>query len=294
MKINKSIFKIGGLVLGMSLFFYFVINASNSIFSRTGKNYLTVNIQDTLKNPDNITEQRIKQIIIVNGKKKIQETVIKMQGDSVIEKKVTETTSNGDEQNDNDGIFGHNFIFQDSMIGTDVHNFSFGVEPIDSMMKSFRFKFDSPQFNFNFGDDIEGFPDDFKNYFKNKDPQENSSPFRQDMDEFMQKFFKNYNFSQEELPSHGGFGENNNNKPLTISEIVKNNLLDDGIIKDSDQKYKFEINEKGLKIDGKKQDQDLYKKYKKLIEDSTGVALKDNFSFVFTNDKKLKAKSQKI
>ncbi|MBK7093864.1 MAG: hypothetical protein IPH57_01885 [Saprospiraceae bacterium] len=58
-----------------------------------------------------------------------------------------------------------------------------------------------------------------------------------------------------------------------MSEIIRSSLLNDGFISDEEQKYKFEISEKGLKINGKKQDHAVFEKYKRIIEDNTGVEL---------------------
>ena len=80
----------------------------------------------------------------------------------------------------------------------------------------------------------------------------------------------------------------------SLSEIIRSSLLNDGFITDEEQKYRFEISEKGLKIDGKKQEQAVFEKYKKIIEDNTGVELGEEFSFNFSNNKKLESKARKI
>lgn len=295
MKTKNGIIKIGSLVLVLSVFVYFILSANG----RTGKNNdqgMFEIKKDTLKTPDvGITEQRMKTVTIVNGKKKVQETIIKMKGDSVIEKKVVE---NEEDAPDNDGSMMFNFSFGDenmdidSLSGGMNQRFNFGVFPMDSMMNQFRMQFDSPGFNFNFGDNFDTWPDDIVKQFQ--DDENGFSPFNGNMDKFLDEMFKRYNFDHDEIP---GWNDNHNpksNTPKSLNEIIRDNLLNDGFISDIDQKYKVEIDEKGLKIDGKKQDKRVFEKYKKVIEDNTGVELEDEFSFNFNNNKKVDIKTKRI
>lgn len=66
-----------------------------------------------------------------------------------------------------------------------------------------------------------------------------------------------------------------------LDQIIQNKLVDDHIIKPVD-KYEFKINEKDLRINGKKQDKKTYDEYKALIEEKTGFELKENTSFTFS------------
>lgn len=244
---------------------------------------------DSLRTPEGISEQRITQVTIVNGKKKVTETIIKMRGDSIIEKKVIE--KEGDDIGDSPFKFEYRFgdgFDNDSLWSRSKENFNFGVMPMDSLMKSFRFNFDGPSFNFNFDDK------DFPNGFGEPFDIDRQRPFGNgDFDNLMDEMFKRYNFDSREIPGRKEY-KNKSKAGATLSEIIRDNLLNDGFINDEDQKYKFEINEKGLKIDGKKQEVAIFNKYKKIIEDNTGVELGDEFSFNFTNNKKLEKNAKKI
>ncbi|MBK7609083.1 MAG: M56 family metallopeptidase [Saprospiraceae bacterium] len=70
-----------------------------------------------------------------------------------------------------------------------------------------------------------------------------------------------------------------------LDQIIQDKLVDDHIIKSGD-KYEFKINEKDLRINGKKQDQKTYNEFKALIEEKTGFELKENTSFTFSGSGK--------
>ncbi|MEZ4907586.1 MAG: hypothetical protein R2771_08115 [Saprospiraceae bacterium] len=292
MKTKIGTLKIGGLVLILSVFIFFILRANN-ITTEKQKNQNLFEIKnDTLRNPnDEISEQRTTSITIINGKKKIQETIIKMKGDSIIEKKVIEKEEDAPE--DGSMMYNYNFNFpdgNDSLFGGNNQRYNFGIVPMDSLMNSFRMQFESPGFNFNFGDSSDNWPDNFFDQFQN-----DSDGFGGNMSDLIDEMFKNYNFDTQEIPGWNGNKNNlNNNAPKTLNEIIKENLLNDGFITDIDQKYQCEITNKGLKIDGKKQDKRVFEKYKKIIEDNTGVELDDDFSFNFNNEKQLKLETKRI
>ncbi len=289
MKTNFNLLKITGLIFGLVILIFFALRAGDVFNHKANKNSLKIMIPDSLRTPEGISEQRITQVTIVNGKKKVTETIIKMRGDSIIEKKVIE--KEGDDIGDSPFKFEYKFgdgFNDDSLWSRSKDNFNFGVMPMDSLMKSFRFNFDGPSFNFNFDDD--GFPKGFGEPFD----LERQSPLQHgDFDNLMDEMFKRYNFDSREIPGRKDY-KNKSKSGATLSEIIRDNLLNDGFINDEDQKYKFEINEKGLKIDGKKQEVAIFNKYKKIIEDNTGVELGDEFSFNFTNNKKLEKSAKKI
>lgn len=289
MKTNFNLLKITGLIFGMVILIFFALRAGDVFNHKANKNSLKIMMPDSLRTPEGISEQRITQVTIVNGKKKVTETIIKMRGDSIIEKKVIE--KEGDDIGDSPFKFEYKFgdgFNDDSLWSRSKDNFNFGVMPMDSLMKSFRFNFDGPSFNFNFDDD--GFPKGFGEPFD----LERQSPLQHgDFDNLMDEMFKRYNFDSREIPGRKDY-KNKSKSGATLSEIIRDNLLNDGFINDEDQKYKFEINEKGLKIDGKKQEVAIFNKYKKIIEDNTGVELGDEFSFNFTNNKKLEKSAKKI
>jgi hypothetical protein len=289
MKTNFNLLKITGLIFGLTVLIFFALRAGDVFNKKENKNTLKIMMPDSLRTPEGISEQRITQVTIVNGKKKVTETIIKMRGDSIIEKKVIE--KEGDDIGDSPFKFEYRFgdgFDDDSLWSRSKDNFNFGVTPIDSLMKSFRFNFDGPSFNFNFDD--EGFPQGFGEPFD----IDRQNPFGNgDFDDLMDEMFKRYNFDSREIPGRKEY-KNKSKAGATLSEIIRENLLNDGFINDEDQKYKFEINEKGLKIDGKKQEVTIFNKYKKIIEDNTGVELGDEFSFNFTNNKKLEKNAKKI
>lgn len=294
MKTKYNALKISGLALLMILGLLFVIKAGDIFHKKTGLELMQMIKADSLKNPEAISEQRMTQVTIVNGKKKVTETIIKMRGDSIIEKKVIEKE---EDANDN-APFKFEYRFgeepgDDSLWSRSQQHFNFGFSPLDSMMKSFRFNFDSPSFNFNFPDNLDNWPNDMMEPFKwDKD---NNQTFGRDIDKMMEEMFKRYNFDFDEIPGWQSQKSPKYKKaPKTLSEIIRSSLLNDGFITDEEQKYKFEISEKGLRIDGKKQDQAVWEKYKKIIEDNTGVELGDEFSFNFSNNKKLESKTRKI
>lgn len=289
MKANFNLLKITGLIFGLIALIFFALRAGDVLNHKENKNAFKIMMPDSLRTPEGISEQRITQVTIVNGKKKVTETIIKMKGDSIIEKKVIE--KEGDDIGDSPFKFEYRFgdgFDNDSLWSKSKDNFNFGVMPMDSLMKSFRFNFDGPSFNFNFDDD--GFPKGFGEPFD----LDGHSPFGHgDFDNLMDEMFKRYNFDSREIPGRKEY-KNKSRSGATLSEIIRDNLLNDGFINDEDQKYKFEINEKGLKIDGKKQEITIFNKYKKIIEDNTGVELGDEFSFNFTNNKKLEKNAKKI
>ena len=79
-----------------------------------------------------------------------------------------------------------------------------------------------------------------------------------------------------------------------MKEIIRDQLLSDGFIDDINDSFKFNLNEKRLKINGKKQAEDIYDKYKKLIEDNSGLELEDDFEYKFKNSKSLKSGIRRI
>lgn len=289
MKTNFNLLKITGLIFGLVMLIFFALRAGDVFKHKENKNSLKIMMPDSLRTPEGISEQRITQVTIVNGKKKVTETIIKMRGDSIIEKKVIE--KEGDDIGDSPFKFEYRFgdgFDDDSLWSRSKENFNFGVMPMDSLMKSFRFNFDGPSFNFNFDDK------DFPNGFGEPFDIDRQRPFGNgDFDNLMDEMFKRYNFDSREIPGRKEY-KNKSKAGATLSEIIRDNLLNDGFINDEDQKYKFEINEKGLKIDGKKQEVAIFNKYKKIIEDNTGVELGDEFSFNFTNNKKLEKNAKKI
>ncbi|MGE5357292.1 MAG: hypothetical protein ACM3PT_13755 [Deltaproteobacteria bacterium] len=296
MKTKFNLIKISGLIVFLILILLFAIKAGDVFRHKSGQELMQMINPDSLKNPEGISEQRITQITIVNGKKKVQETIIKMKGDSIIEKKVVEKEEDsiGDSPYKFEYRFGDGFD-QDSLWSKSRDNFNFGFFPVDSLMKSFRFNFDSPSFDFNFDDSPENWPKGFSEPFDFEKRRNEMMPFGNDIDKMMEDMFKRYNFDFNEIPGWEGQNSPMNKKaPKSLSEIIRSNLLNDGFISDEDQKYKFEISEKGLKIDGKKQDQAIFDKYRKIIEDNTGVELGDEFSFNFSNNKKLETKAKKI
>ncbi|HEB62812.1 MAG TPA: hypothetical protein ENI82_06640, partial [Bacteroidetes bacterium] len=233
--------------------------------------------QDTSKVPEAITEKRSTQIEIVNGKKKIKETIIKMKGDSIIEKKVIEREEDAGNpfiQQDT-GSFMGGFYFKplnpedlDSLspFGQNFFNFNNGE---DSLIQGFNFSF-GPNHQFqikpfgNYDDDIlKQF--DFDNQIPDMDFSEMHKRIEEMMDRMQHGFYFDPQIPMEKNP---GFPQiKPHSKPKSMKDIITEHLLNDGFINDIDQKYKFEINEKYLKINGKKQDKAIYDKYKKIIED---------------------------
>lgn len=74
-------------------------------------------------------------------------------------------------------------------------------------------------------------------------------------------------------------------KNKAAQELLKAELLRDGLISDPEN-FSFTINAKEMKVNKKKQSEELRKKYAELLAGATGMKLKDdfNFSFNFSND----------
>jgi len=68
----------------------------------------------------------------------------------------------------------------------------------------------------------------------------------------------------------------------SLFSTIKKELSEDGFDTEKSD-FKFEINEKRLKVNGKKQSDELYKKYKKLMEKKMGKEMDGNFKYVFSN-----------
>ena len=248
---------------------------------------LTMENQDTIK-PEAIREEHSTQIEIINGKKHIKETIVKMIGDSIVEKKVIEREEdlgdNGDIQmqfGNGNGISGHFQIQQ------------FDQNALDSVFKQFfggKDIFDDSLFTgmmpkrlFDFRSHFDNFDDGFMQHFKMNpalpfDAEPDMDPAMPDFMEYLTKrfnfeFFDRQDQSQDEL----------DNAPKSMQEIIRDELLNDGFITDIDEDFKFDLNEKRLKINGKKQDQAIYEKYKNLIEDNTGVELEGKFEYKYNN-----------
>ncbi|HHH52324.1 MAG TPA: hypothetical protein ENK91_01580 [Bacteroidetes bacterium] len=255
---------------------------------------------DTLKEPEVITEQRTKKIEIINGKKKVTETIVKMKGDSIIEKKVIEKEEDSDQPDFNldTGAFSGGFYFKQlnpddldslSPFGQQFFNFN---DLNDSLLRGFNFSF-GPDFGFhikpfgNFDDDMFK---DFDNGMPNMDFGQMHKRIEEMMERMQRGFQTDPNFDLEpglpKIKPHS--------KTKSMKQIITAHLLDDGFIDDVEDNYKFELNQKWLKINGKKQSKELYEKYKKIIEDNTGVELEDEFDFKFNNKKKFGKKTRKI
>ena len=273
--------------------------------------------QDTTKIPEAITEKRSTQIEIINGKKKIKETVIKMKGDSIIEKKVIEKEEDGDDGLDMDfgqdnGISGGVHFRQfspDDLDSLGMQNFGFnGISPFgnDSIFRQFGFGLGNGH-NFNLGFPFSGMDEDFLKNFDNGFfmPNYDMTQLQKRMEELYKGLLQNKDndddllnnnpFNNQKLPNVPRiYPPRHKNKSKSMNDIITGHLLNDGYINDIAQKYKFELNEKYLKINGKKQDKAIYDKYKKIIEDNTGIELEGEFNFKFTNKKKLGKKTMKI
>ncbi|MEP7266769.1 MAG: M56 family metallopeptidase [Saprospiraceae bacterium] len=66
-----------------------------------------------------------------------------------------------------------------------------------------------------------------------------------------------------------------------LSTYIQESLLKDKLIKGGEN-YEFKIDDKGLRVNGKKQSDALYNDYKKLIEEQTGFDMDKNSSFMFS------------
>jgi len=248
-------------------------------------------IQDTTKVPETISVKKTTHIEIVNGKKKITETIIKMRGDSIIEKKVIEKEEDAGN---------NNFDIDPDSLNRFNYNF-FNKNPFgfDSIFPQLEFQFGQGQ-NFSFGFSSDGFDNDILKKFGF---DFDMNMFKKDMDEKFDKMVPKKNddprdinpFKDQKSPNVPRFNHSEHkNNPKSINEIITEHLLNDGFINDIDQKYKFELNEKYLKINGKKQDKAIYDKYKKIIEDNTGIELEGEFNFNLVNKKKLNKKTIRL
>ena len=248
---------------------------------------LTMEKQDTIK-PEAIHEEHSTQIEIINGKKHIKETIVKMIGDSIVEKKVIEREEdlgdNGDIQmqlGNGNGISGHFQIQQFDQNALDsIFKQFFGDKNIfvDSLFSGMM-----PNGFFDLRSPFDNWDDGFMQHFR----MNPALPFDADpgmdpsMPGFIEDLTKRFNFDFFDRPYRQQ--QKLDNAPRSMQEIIRDELLNDGFITDIDEDFKFDINEKRLKINGKKQDQAIYEKYKRLIEDNTGVELEGKFEYKYDN-----------
>ena len=289
MKNKKMIFRISALLLIAIAFFSIVLKANNtSKADKTGNTLISFAPSDTLK-PEITQEKRITKVEIINGKKKVVEKIIKMRGDSIIEQKTIEKEEEDVDQglgnNPNQG-FGFDQIDPmdlDSMFGMNFRHFNIDPFKNDSLLQGFGFNFE-PRFHMGFGD---SFMDDdfFKNFF--------NTPMSPDITKHFDDFF-NQNELENPLISPKTLGNNKEKGFKSLKKIIRDQLLSDGFLDDIDGSFKFELNEKRLKINGKKQAKDIYNRYKKLIEDNSGLELEDDFEYKFKNSKSLKSRIRRI
>ena len=316
MKTKKILLAGTLLIVAMIAVYAFGLKSKPSIKQESGiQQQYDFMTGDTTRFPEAFTEKRTTQIEIINGKKKIKETIIKMKGDSIIEKKVIEREEDADDNFDMNldsaNGFSGGFYFKqfgpddiDSLMPLNKDLLGFDLFENDSILQQFGFRFNPGQ-HFNFESPFNGWDDDFmKNFdFDFSIPNSDMSQIRKRMEELQEKMMRGFEdnqiydnpFKNQKLPNvPRRSNPYHRNKAKSMNDIITDQLLNDGYIKYIDEKYKFEINEKFLKINGKKQDKAIYDKYKKIIEDNTGVELEDEFDFKFTNKKKLNKKTIRI
>ena len=85
-----------------------------------------------------------------------------------------------------------------------------------------------------------------------------------------------------------------NNESFGLQKEIEDELLSDGLI-ESKSKYEFDLSGKELKIDGEKQEEATWLKYKNLYEDSTGTKLdkKSQIQFHKNSDSQDRSKEKK-
>jgi len=293
MKNKKVIFRISIVLLLVITVFSIVLKAGNTNKTLDNKSILTFAPSDTLK-PDVITEKRTTKIEIINGKKKVVEKIVKMRGDSIVEEKTIEREEDVNDNQDfgqNSHIQGFNFnqidpMNLDSIFGM---NFKLFTNPLveDSLFQGFGLKFE-PGFHMGFGDSFTD--DDFlKNFFQNPGGGEFEKLEKQ-----LEEFFQNHSLNSPLISPNKEPGYAPKKKFKSLKEIIREQLLNDGFIKDLDDSFKFDITDKKLKINGKGQSKDVFEKYKKVIEDNSGLELEGEFEYKFKNSKSLKNGIRKI
>jgi len=290
MKMKNLIVRLSIVFILVIIVFSLVLNASTTNERGFLENKLEF-IGDTLK-PEYTQEKRITKIEIINGKKKIIEKIIKMRGDSIVEERTIEKEEDvsGDNPSFNlggDDQMSGRFEFRninpseiDSMFSQNFKQFNFGSFGNDSLGHGFNFSF-GPDFQFNFGDSFlnENLFEQFGLHDRTMDPN---------MEKQFEKMFKGFNSDKlhsipapnSEQPENKGF--------KTLKQIISEQLVTDGFIANFDDSYNFKLNENGLKINGKKQNEGTFKKYKEIIEDNIGIELENEFEYNFSNSKSLK------
>lgn len=249
---------------------------------------------DTLR-PDYTQEKRITRIEIINGKKKVFEHIIKMKGDSIVEEKTIEKEMDSNEgtpfmDDDNNQMFGGFEFHQidpsqmDSLFNHSFGQFDFGSFGNDSLMRGFGFSM-GPDFKFDFNSPFMG-GDIFEKFgFLNDEmiPQ---------FDEKFRDMLKGGNLNEDK--SHESAIPSEKKGFKTLKQIIGENLFGDGFVRSFNDSYKFLLNEKGLKINGKKQSKEIYEKYKKVIEDNIGIELSGEFEYKFFNSESLKKNLRRL
>lgn len=69
----------------------------------------------------------------------------------------------------------------------------------------------------------------------------------------------------------------------SLTNKIENMLLKDGLISDRGN-YTFSFTNKSLSVNGKMQSQEVWEKYKMLIEDTTGHKIGSGYSYVITKN----------
>ncbi len=70
----------------------------------------------------------------------------------------------------------------------------------------------------------------------------------------------------------------------SLRKAFESELQKDGFLKEGDKKYKFELNDKTLKINGKEQSKAMHEKYMKRYKEKSGSRANGNFNIQFTED----------
>lgn len=118
--------------------------------------------------------------------------------------------------------------------------------------------------------------------------------YNRNWDEALENFDKKNLLKLEEFPFdfyQNKFKENDLFKSkLKISDIITEQLLSDGLIEDSGN-TSVELTGKNMKINGEKQPKNIWRKYKKLYEESTGLELTKGSKIKLNISDSIKTKS---
>jgi hypothetical protein len=144
-------------------------------------------------------------------------------------------------------------------INIDTAALSESMKELKKSMKSFQVNFDTAEIN----NEMRKVAEDMKNNsFNLSDLEANMAGLKARMHAL--------NFDMNNIKTHMTVLDKKLSKFRTFMSNLKDELVNDGVINDNNEKFDMDFSAKGIIINGKKLRDDLFEKYKKLYEDDLG------------------------